>query len=167
MSWKEDFIAKHGEEAYANRLTRRRRWGEKLPGGEAQRSKERREENPEKWRKYCRERSRANPERVKEKGREVSRKTGKYYKKKQLYKQTGIQCEREHIRMRHGYYWMPYKHIIAPGSHLHHEWVKGTSKYIGMALVEADRHMRCFIDVIEILEGGITLFTEKEVRKRE
>jgi hypothetical protein len=68
--------------------------------------------------------------------------------------------------MRHGYYWRPYKNIIAPGSQLHHNWIPGTADYTGLALVEADQHMRGFIEVIQILEGKITLFTEKEIREQ-
>jgi hypothetical protein len=41
MSWKDDFIAKHSEEAYAKRVERRREWGRNLPGGEKKRSQDR------------------------------------------------------------------------------------------------------------------------------
>jgi hypothetical protein len=129
MSWKDDFIAKHGEEAYCKRLEGRRTWGNKLPGGEAQRSRKQRAADPEKYREYERAWRERNPETNIEKGRKVSRKGGAYYEKKQKYKQTGLSGEREHVRMRHGYYWRPYKNIIAPGSQLHHQWVPGTAKY--------------------------------------
>ena len=165
MSWKEDYIARHGQEVYDKRLAQRKAWGDNLPGGEKQRSQERREAEPEKWRGYSRVWCRKNPEIVKAHGREISRKGRKHYDKKQIYKQTGIPGEREHIRMRHGYYWRPYKRIVAPDSQIHHEWVSGTSNYTGIALVEADQHMHGFVDVIEILDGEITLFTEKEIRE--
>lgn len=167
MSWKEDYIAQHGEEAYAKKLAQRKEWGDNLPGGEAQRSKERRDADPEKWRAYCRDWSRRNPETNKKKGRQVSRKTGKYYAKKQKYKQTGIPGERERIRMRHGYYWRKYKNFVAPNSQLHHQWVPNTADYTGLALVEKDAHRYGRIDVIQILEGKITLLTEKEIIEQE
>lgn len=165
MSWKDDYIAKHGEEAYNKKLAQRKEWGQNLSGGEAQRSRERREVDPEKERAYCRERSRKNPERVKEKGREVSRKTGKYYAKKQIYKQTGLSGERERTRTRHGYYWRKYKNFVAPNSQLHHQWVPNTADYTGLALVEKNAHQYGHINVIQILEGEITLLTEKEIRE--
>jgi len=163
MSWKDDYIAKFGEDKYNKRLAQRREGGANLPGGEKGRSKDIREADPEKWRAYYRERSRKNPEKVKEQGRQVSRKTGKYYKKKQIYKQTGLSGERERTRMRDAYYWRPYKRIIAPQSQIHHQWIPETSNYTGLALVEADAHMHGFVDVIQILEGEITLLTEKEI----
>jgi hypothetical protein len=42
--------------------------------------------------------------------------------------------------------------------------MQGTAEHRGVALVEADQHMRGFVDVIEILEGEIRLPTEAEVR---
>lgn len=167
MSFKSDYIAKHGEAAYAKRLERRREWGRKLPGGEKQRSQERRDANPEQAREHDRAWRERNPDKIIEKGRKVSRKGGAYYEKKQKYKQTGIPGEREHIRMRHGYYWRPYKRIIAPDSVLHHQWRPGTAEYDGIALVETDQHMHGFVKVIEILDGKITLLTEKEIREQE
>jgi hypothetical protein len=137
-SWKDSYIAKFDEEAYAKRIERRRKWGENLPGGEAQRSREQRAADPEKYRGYERAWQKRNPEKIIEKGRKVSRKGGKYYEKKQKYKQTGIPGERERVRMRHGYYWRPYKRIIAPDSVLHHQWRPGTAEYDGIALVEKD-----------------------------
>lgn len=165
MSWKDDYLAKFGQEAYDNHLARRREWGANLEGGEAQRSQDRRDANPEQSREYDRAWRDRNPQKVIEKGRKVSRKGGAYYEKKQKYKQTGLSGEREHVRMRHGYYWRPYKNLIAQGSQLHHEWIEGTAEYTGMALVETDQHMHGIIDVIEILEGKITLLTEKEIRE--
>jgi hypothetical protein len=167
MSFKSEFIAKHGEVAYVKRLERRREWGRKLPGGEKQRSQDRRDTDPEKWREYDRAWAERNPDKVKAKGREVSRKGGAYYEKKQKYRQTGIPGERERVRMRDGYYWRPYKRIIAPTSQLHHNWLPGTAEYTGLALVEANAHMHGVIDVIQILEGKIRLFTEKEIIEQE
>lgn len=167
MSFKSAFIAAHGEAAYVKRLERRREWGQNLQGGEAQRSRERREADPEKWREYDRAWREKNPQKTKEKGREISRKDGKYYEKKKIYKQTGVSGEREKTRMRDSYKWRDYKKIIAPGSQLHHNWIPGTAEYTGLALVEADQHMHGIIDVIQILKGEIKVFTEKEIRDQE
>ena len=82
-SWKDTFIAVHGEEAYTKRLKQRREWVRKLPGGEKQRSQDRRDADPEKARENGRAWSRKNPQKIIEKGRKVSRKGGKYYDKKE------------------------------------------------------------------------------------
>jgi 3-hydroxymyristoyl/3-hydroxydecanoyl-(acyl carrier protein) dehydratase len=166
MSFKSDFIAKHGEEAYANRLRRRQLWGQKLPGGEARRSQDRRDADPEQSREYDRARRERNPEKVKAKGRKVSRSDGAYYKEHMQYRQTGIQGEREKIRCAHGYQWRPFKRIIAPESQIHHEWIPKTAEYRGVALVEKEAHQYGIVDVIEILDGKITLLTEEEICKQ-
>ena len=160
VSWKDRYIAKNGDAAYTKRLERRRERGEELPGGEKQRSQGRRDADPEKWREYDRAWRERNPQKVKEKGHKVSRKGGAYYEKKKIYKQTGISGERERVRMRDSYRWRLYKHIIAPNSQLHHQWILETADYTGLALVEANPHKYGIIDVIEILNGKITIFTE-------
>ena len=76
----------------------------------------------------------------------------------------GIPHEKELIRQKHSRKWTLYKKIIAPESQQHHQWLPGTADYIGVALVEKDQHMHGYIDVIQILEGEITLFTEEEIR---
>jgi hypothetical protein len=167
MSWKDNFIAKYGIEAYERRLARRREWGRQLPGGEAQRSQDRRDADPEQAREHDRAWRERNPDKVKAKGKKISRKDGAYYAKKQKYKQTGIPGEREHIRMRHAHQYKPYKDIIAPESQIHHEWVPQTADYRGVALVEKDQHMHGIVDVIQILDGEITLLSEKEIREQE
>ena len=86
MSFKEDFIERHGEEAYAATLERRREWGKKLPGGEKQRSQDRRDADPEQSREYDRAWRERNPQKTIEKGRKISRKGGAYYEKKKIYK---------------------------------------------------------------------------------
>ena len=166
MSWKSKFIEGHGEETYEVRLTRRRNWGAQLQGGEAQRSRERREAEPERYKGYVRAWRKRNPNKVIEQGRQVSRKSGKYYKKKQIYKSTGLQGGREKIRARDNGRWRKYKRFVAPGSQLHHAWCINSENYTGLALVEADAHMHGFINVIKIIEGEIRLFTEKELRER-
>jgi len=101
-----------------------------------------------------------------ENSRKWGRKGGELYEKYQIYKQTGLQGERNKIRSKHGYKWRPYKHIIAPNSQIHHQWLPGTAGYTGVALVEKDQHIHGFIKVIQILEGEITLFCEANVLAR-
>lgn len=76
----------------------------------------------------------------------------------------GIPHEKELVRQKHGNLYRPYKKIIAPESQLHHQWVPGTAEYTGVALVEAKPHQYGYIDVIQILEGEITLLTEEAIR---
>jgi hypothetical protein len=160
MSWKDNFRAKYGIEAYERRLARRREWGRQLPGGEKQRSQERRDANPEQSREYDRAWAERNPDKVKAKGREVSRKDGKYYAKKKIYKQTGISGERERVRMRDRYKYG--KLMDLSGLEIHHIWKDGTAEYTGIALVEAKAHRRGKIKVIKVLEGEIELFSEAD-----
>ena len=108
-----------------------------------------------------------HPERVAENHRASSHKGGKRYAKKQHYKQTGIQGARNKIRTRHAMKWLPFKRIIAPRSQLHHEWLPDSSKYIGVALVEADQHRHGYIEVIKVLEGHITFMREEDLRNRQ
>jgi len=105
-----------------------------------------------------------NPDKVQAMIKEIGRKGGKYYEKHLKDKRTGLPGEKNRIRGNHGYIYKPYKQIIAPDSQLHHQWRPESASYDGVALVEKDQHMHGFIDVIEILEGEITLFTEEEVR---
>jgi hypothetical protein len=147
-SWKDNYIAKFGEKAYNERLAHRKEWGQNLPGGEAQRSRERREEDPTiVW--------------------QSSRKEGKYYARKQEYDRTGLQGERNKIRHAHGKRWSRYKRIIAPDSVIHHSWIPETANYSGVALVEKSAHEHGIINIIQILKGEITLLTEKEIREQE
>lgn len=155
MSWKEDFIAKYGESAYKKRLIRGR-----------ESSKEWYKRNPEKAAKTQREWRRRNPEEVRKKNREIHQKGGKYYESNRKYNQTGIPGARERIREHSRVKWRRYKHIIAPDSQLHHQWRPQSALYDGLALVEGNSHMYGFVDVIKILEGKITLFTEKEIKEQ-
>ena len=131
---KEEFISKHGIGA----------WNKKLEQGRV-------------WRVL-------NPIKVKENNHELGNIGGKYYEKNQFNKQHGLRHEKELIRMTHRNLYRPFKRIISPETQIHHEWIPGTSDYTGVALVEKDPHMHGFIDVIQILEGEITLLTEMGVR---
>lgn len=104
-----------------------------------------------------------NPDKVKADHLEEYCKGGKRYEKHLIYKTTGLPGEKERTRGAHANYYRPFKQIIAPDSQIHHEWIPRTSKYRGVALVEKDQHMHGFIDVLQILEGEITLLTEKGV----
>lgn len=135
MSWKDEFIAKYSEEAYKKRAAEKSR----------------------QWRK-------AYPEKAKEYNHELSRKEGKYYLKALKYDHTGLRGERGRIRRNHQYMWRQYKNVIAPKSQLHHQWIPGSAQYAGVALVEKDQHMHGRIKVIKILDGEITVFSEKELQ---
>ena len=97
---------------------------------------------------------------------ERERKGGTRYAKYLKNEKMGLRGERNCIRAKHRGKWRRVKRIIAPGSQIHHEWIPGTAKYRGVALVEADQHMDGGIDVIHILEGNITLLTEDEIRSQ-
>ncbi len=147
---KEEFIRRYGEVAWGKMLHQSK-------GRNAQFRKEHREEmnaNLKEWRA-------SNPDKVKADHHEEQRKGGRRYEKHLKYKTTGIPGEKERIRGKHNYYYRSCKRIVAPGSQLHHEWIANTPNYRGVALVEADPHRHGIIDPILILEGAITLLTEK------
>ena len=121
----------------------------------------------EKKRQQAREWSVAHPEEAKAHHQEANRKGGKYYDQCRTKKMQGIPHEKELVRGKHREKWRPYKKVIAPDSVLHHEWIPETSEYRGVALVEKDPHQYGYVDVIQILEGEITLLTEAEVRGEE
>ena len=104
------------------------------------------------------------PDRMEANSREASHKGGKYYERQRNYFSTGLPHERKLVRLIHGQRYRPYKKIIAPESQIHHEWIPGTAEYTGSALVETDQHAHGFVDVIQVLEGEITLLTEAEIR---
>ena len=123
------------------------------------------EERTERAKEYDRKWREAHPEEVKAKCQETSRKGGKYYEKRLKYNTTGLPHERNLVRGKHNRRYRPYKQIIAPDSELHHEWIPNTANYRGVALVEKEPHQYGIIDVIQILEGEIRLFTEAEIKK--
>ena len=105
-----------------------------------------------------------HPKEVKKYDYEFSHKKGKYYEQRREYDRNGLRHERNLVRNKHRIHYYPYKRIIAPASQIHHEWIPETADYTGIALVEADQHTHGYIDVIQILEGKITLLTEAEIR---
>ena len=131
---KETFIGGYGEAAYERWLQQGRDW----------------------WREH--------PEEAKTYNQERNRKGGKYYERTAKYRLTGIPHERGLVRKKHANRYRPYKNIIAPDSQIHHEWIPETANFRGVALVEKEQHMHGFIDVIQILEGEITLLTEEEIK---
>lgn len=133
---KVEFIRKYGEAAYEKQLQQgRNRFAQ--------------------WREN-------KPEKVSANNHEKNRKGGKYYSHCLKYNSTGLSGKRHRIRIKHAVFYRPYKKIIAPESQIHHQWVPRTADYTGVALVEADQHRYGYIDVIQILEGEITLLTEEE-----
>ena len=108
----------------------------------------------------------AYPEKVKAVNAETNRKGGKYYDHKLEYNRTGLQHLRQLVRGLHNRIYAKYKHIIAPLSQIHHEWVPGTAKYAAVALVEAKPHQYGLIKPLIVLEGKITLMTEKEIKEQ-
>ena len=125
--------------------------------------RERRENHPNEMKDW----RAANRDKVVAYNQEGSCKGGKYYKAKLEYQRTGLQQQRRKIRWHH---WHLYRHIkkaIAPNSVFHHEWIPGTADYRGVALVDKGLHRRGIIKVIKLLEGQITLFTEKEIKEQE
>lgn len=123
---------------------------------------ERKMQQSQEWNKKNQDKIKASNDKT---GPEQSRKGGKYYDKKRKHQMTGIPHDKELVRGTHKRRWSPYKQIIAPESQIHHEWIPATSKYHGVALVEKYQHQHGFIDVIQILEGKITLLTEAEIKK--
>ena len=145
---KAEYIGRYGEAAYAKMVQQSCDWY-------AQHSEEMKARVRE-WRE-------ANPNKAKASHQEQCRKDGKRYEKMLKHQHTGIQGERNKIRNRHGREYHPFKQIIAPESQIHHEWIPGSADFRGVALVETQPHRHGTIDVIKILEGEITLFTEKEI----
>lgn len=133
---KEEIIKRRGKNEYERRLAKAREWNE------------------------------SHRVRVGELSRERSCKGGKRYEKKLKAEQTGLRGERNRIRNRDAQKYRPYKVIIAHESQIHHEWIPGTSDYNGVALVGKEQHQHGFVNVIQILEGNITLFTEQAIRER-
>ena len=144
---KEEYTESRGEEAYEKMLHQITDW-------RAQHPKEISVAN-RKWRE-------ANLDEVLLNNQETCRKGGKYYKHVLEYRRTGLQGKRNKIRHKHGHRYRQFKRIIAPNSQIHHEWIPGTAEYTGVALVETNPHRYGVIDVIQILEGAITLLTEKK-----
>lgn len=177
---KSDFIKRYGEDAYEKMLKQTRDWQkghrEQIKAynkiyREAHREevkttmKKDHDKTPETVNAYNRKYRKENPEKVIIDHQEQSRKGGRRYDKNLVYKRTGIQGEKNSTRTKHAREYRPYKDIIAPDSQLHHEWKPNTSDYRGVALVEADAHQYGIVDVIEILDGEITLLTEEEVKR--
>ena len=146
---KEEIIERYGEAAYARQLGQNRAWNKAHPEEAKAAAKKYREEHLEE---------------VIADSQEASRKGGKRYDKTLEDNRTGLRGARNRIRNKHRNQYRPYKMIIAPDSQLHHEWIPRTAEYRGVALVEKDAHMHGFVDVIEILDGVITLLTEEEVK---
>jgi len=146
---KAECIKRYGEAAYGDKLQQVRDW---------------RVQHPKELKAGRNEWVIANPNKLKTNHQEHCRKGGKHYEHYLVYNKTGLRGERNCVRKAHRYRWHPFKQIIAPGSQIHHEWIPGTTDFRGVALVEADQHMHGYIDVIQVLDGEITLLTEAEIK---
>ena len=161
---KEEFIQRYGEAAWAKKLQQTRDGYVQHREEANARSKKWQGEHSEECNAYAKKWRDANPDKAKAMQHEVNRKGGKYYEKKLIYMATGIQGGRHIIRNKHAYYYRAIKQAT-PNSVLHHEWIPGTAKYRGVALVEKEAHENGIIKVIKVLEGQITIFTEKEIKE--
>ena len=148
---REEFIRRYGEAAYEKQLQQVREWNATHPGEK--------KVSAHKW-------VERNPEKLRANHREQHRKGGKHYEKHKQSHKEGLSGDKERVRVKHQRKWAPYKKLIAPDSQIHHQWLPGTAEYTGMALVEKDPHQHGFVDVIQILEGEITLLTEEEIRAK-
>lgn len=158
---KDEFIRRYGEAAWKKKVKRKNEynlvWMKKWYA-----------EHLTEARKRAIGWKRRNPKKVKKHDQEIGRKGGRYYEKMCSRRATGVPHEKSLIRGKHNRQYREYKKLIAPWSHIHHGWLNdGTAAYSGVALVEADAHMHGIVDVIRILEGEITLFTEKELREQQ
>lgn len=147
---KEEYIKKHGKAAYEKQQQQTRDW---------------RIANPDKVKATS---AKHNPESNRKNNPEISRKDGKYYKRRRQYQMDGVPHERELVRGKHQRHYTQYKKIIDPEglTQIHHEWIPETADFRGVALVEKDQHQHGYIDVIQILEGEITLLTEEEIKNK-
>lgn len=162
---KTEFIEKYGEAAYDKQLLQNRNWKAKHPEEVKAHLKDWNAKHSQGKKALNKEWRESNPKKIAENNHEESQKGGKYYEHNRHHKMTGIPHEKVLVRQKHQRIWTPFKQIIAPASQIHHEWIPGTADYTGVALVEKDQHLHGFIDVIQILEGEITLFAEAEVRR--
>lgn len=148
---KEETIERYGEDAWDKHLAQNRAYYKAHKEDVKARNKEYREEHPEEVKAY---------------NNEIGRKCGKHYDKHLKDMQTGLQGARNRIRIKHRTKYKQYKDIIATESQIHHEWIPETAEYRGIALVEKEPHQYGIINVIQILDGKITLLTEEEVREK-
>ena len=139
---KEEFIKRYGQSKYEEMLEQRR--------GRTRKSYL---EVQKEWRS-------ANPEIIKFHHNNANRKGGTHYEQRLQKNREGLQGNRGRVRRIDGNRFRKYKPFFAKQSQLHHEWIQGTAKYRGIALVEQDQHMHGIIDVFIVLEGAITIFDE-------
>lgn len=149
---KEEYIRRYGIAAYEKIL---------------QQNRDRNKAHPEEMKASADNWKACNPEKVKAHNQEQSRKEGKYYENHKLSHKEGLSGEKERVRGKAHRIWTPYKKIIDPEglTQLHHQWLSNSAEYTGLALVEKGQHMHGYVDVIQILEGEITLLTEAEIRE--
>ena len=155
------YIERYGEVAYAEHLQQCQRWAAQHRKKHNAAAKAWREANPNAGKEWCA----ANTGKVLANNQEGCRKGGKRYVAKLKYQTTGLQGERHRIRSKHAKLYHDIKQAT-PNSVFHHEWIPGTAKYRGVALVDKEAHQNGIIKVINVLEGKITLFTEKKIAEQ-
>ena len=158
---KVEYIERHGAVAYVGHLQQCQRWAAQHREKHNAAAKAWREANPNAGKEWYA----ANPDKVMGYNQEGSHKGGKRYAVKQKYQTTGLQGERHRVRTKHAKIYYNIKQAT-PNNVLHHEWIQGTAKYRGVALVDKEAHQNGIIKVIKILEGKITLFSEKEIAEQ-
>lgn len=144
----------------------KKKWQEEHPGQVAASGKKWRIEHKEQIAASGKKYRVEHPEQKAANDCEHSNKGGKFYEQTLVYNTTGLRGERTKRRVKDANHWRPYKKIIASDSQIHHAWCPNSAECTGVALVEKDQHMHGIIDVIQILDGEITVFTEKEIRER-
>ena len=162
---KDEFIAKYGEEAWEKKLEKLRTHYKVHSEELKARVKKYQDAHPEQARERGKKWRETHPEQVQANHQEEYKKGGKHYEKTLIAHHSGVPGEKNRIRAKHGKQYRPYKAIIAPDSQIHHEWIGKTAEYRGIALVETKPHQYGIIDVIQILDGEITLLTEDEVKR--
>lgn len=156
---KKEYIERYGIDAYDKMLKQSKTWREE----HSEYLKEYYIENAEKKKKRTMIWRKEHPEKAKENDREHNRKDGKYYDSH--LKNNEIESHKERNKIRQKDYRL-YKNLITPAIEIHHEWILDTAKYRGVALVDKSKHRKGIIEIIKILKGEITLFTEIEIRNK-
>ena len=155
---KEEYIRRYGIVAYDKRLQQSRDWNKAHPEYEKKYHEEHKKERNTRSKQWSAE----YPEQVKAHHQEANRKGGKRYEQKRAYMMQGLQHEKGLIRVRDNRRFRTEIEAAGPNYVLHHEWIPGTAKYRGVALVNEEKHQRGIIEVYKVLKGEITLFTERK-----
>lgn len=113
--------------------------------------------NKDREKEYKREWNQTHSEAIKQSHHKRNRKDGKYYQKGLEYERKGLRRQKNLVRHKHSKRWRKYKGNWLTETELHHEWIEGTAKYNGVAIVDKSEHQYGIINPIEILSGEIQL----------